>query len=234
MSAILKRELASYFSSPVGYVVTAAFMVFSGLYFYFYCLYSGTSNMYNVFQHMFMIVLFIIPIITMRLFSEDKKSKTDQALLTAPVGIPSIVAAKYFSAMVMFLICLSSYIIEGIVLSFLAQPDWSVILGNIFGMMLMGSAFVAIGVFISSLTESVIVAAIFSFVVNILISMADMVSSTVNWQFLKDVIYSVSFYSRYDNLALGLISLSDVVFFLSVTFLFLFLTDRVLERRRWA
>ncbi|MBQ3928737.1 MAG: ABC transporter, partial [Clostridia bacterium] len=83
MSAILKRELASYFSSPVGYVVTAAFMVFSGLYFYFYCLYSGTSNMYNVFQHMFMIVLFIIPIITMRLFSEDKKSKTDQALLTA-------------------------------------------------------------------------------------------------------------------------------------------------------
>ncbi len=234
MSAILKRELASYFSSPVGYVVTAAFMVFSGLYFYFYCLYSGTSNMYNVFQHMFIIVLFIIPIITMRLFSEDKKSKTDQALLTAPVGIPSIVAAKYFSAMVMFLICLSSYIIEGIVLSFLAQPDWSVILGNIFGMMLMGSAFVAIGVFISSLTESVIVAAIFSFVVNILISMADMVSSTVNWQFLKDVIYSVSFYSRYDNLALGLISLSDVVFFLSVTFLFLFLTDRVLERRRWA
>lgn len=234
MSAIFKRELSSYFSSPVGYVVTAAFMLFSGLYFYFYCLYSGTSNMYTVFQSMFMIVLFIIPLITMRLFAEDKKMKTDQALFTSPVGIPSIVTAKYLSAMVIFLLCLCSYIIEGIVLSFIAQPDWSVILGNVFGMLLMGSAFTAIGIFVSSMTESVIVAAIFSFAVNIVISLVDAIASTVDWQFLKDILNSLSFQTRYGNFALGLITLSDVVFFITTTFLFLFLTDRVIERRRWA
>ncbi len=234
MSAIFKREMSAYFSSPVGYVVTAAFMIFSGLYFYFYCLYTGTSNMLNVFQSMFFIVLFIIPIITMRLFAEDKKTKTDQSLFTSPVSAAAIVTAKYFSALVMFLICLSSYIIEGVILSFVAQPDWSVILGNVFGMLLMGSVFIAIGIFISSMTESVIVAAMFSFAVNIIISLIDTVASTINWQFLNTIISSLSFQTRYKDFSVGIISLSDVVFFVSLTVLFLFFTDRILERRRWA
>ena len=190
--------------------------------------------MYTVFQSMFMIVLFIIPLITMRLFAEDKKQKTDQALFTSPVSIASIVTAKYLSAMVIFLLCLCSYIVEGVVLSFIAQPDWSVIIGNVFGMFLMGSAFTAIGIFVSSMTESVIVAAIFSFVVNIVISLVDAIASTVEWQFLKNILNALSFQTRYGNFALGLITLSDVVFFITTTFLFLFLTDRVIERRRWA
>ena len=234
MSAIFKREFASYFSSAVGYVVTAAFMMFSGIYFYFYCLYSGTSNMYNVFENMFLIVMFIIPLITMRLFAEEKKHKTDQALLTSPVSIASIVTAKYFSAMVILLICLSSYIVEGVILSFIAQPDWSVIIGNIIGMFLLGSAFTSIGILISSMTESVIVAAVFSFAVNIVISMADTVSAAVNNSVIKNIVDALSFRARYDNFSLGLISLSDIVFFVTVTFLFLFLTDRVIERSRWA
>lgn len=234
MFAILKRELSSYFSSPVGYVVTAAFMSFSGFFFYVQCLGTGTSNMYSVFQSMFFIVLFVIPLITMRLFSEDKKYKTDQALLTAPVGIPSIVTAKYLSALVMLLICLSSYIIEGIALSFMASPDWSVILGNVLSMVLMGSAFISIGLFISSLTENIVIAAIGSFAVNVIISMIDSISSTVTVPFFRNILESLSFQSRYSNFALGIVSLSDVVFFVSITVMFLLFTDRVIERRRWA
>lgn len=234
MSAIFKRELLSYFSSPVGYVVTAAFMCFSGFFFYVQCLNVGTSNMYSVFQSMFFIVLFVIPLITMRLFAEDKKYKTDQALFTAPVGIPSVVCAKFLSALVMFLICLVSYLIQGIVLSFIASPDWSVILGNIFAMILMGSAFISIGIFLSSLTESILVAAVSSFTVNVVISLLDSVSSNVSVPFFKSVLNALSFQSKYSNFALGMVSLSDVVFFVSVTFVFLFLTDRVIERRRWA
>ena len=234
MSAIFKREFVSYFTSPVGYAVLAAFMFFSGLFLWVYCLFPGTSNMSGVFQRMFFIVLFIIPLITMRLFAEDKKQKTDQALLTAPVSIPSIVTAKYLSALAMTGLCLSAFVIEGIALSFISHPDWSVIIGNVFGMALLGSAFAAIGIFVSSLTESVIVAAIVSFAVNVIISLIDTVASTVPVDFMKELLTALSFQTRYSHFALGLFSLSDVIYFITVTFLFLFLTDRAVERRRWA
>ena len=234
MFAIFKRELASYFTSPVGYVVTAAFMMFNGIFFYVQCLFTGTPNLYNVFQNMFGIVLFLIPLITMRLFSEDRKNRTDQALMTAPVRIVSVIFAKYLSALVLLAICLIAYITDGIILSFIASPDWGVIFGNMLAMLLMGSAFIAIGIFISSLTESVIIAAVFSFAANFVISLADTIASTVSWQWLSDLITSLSFQARYSNFTLGLVSLSDSVFFITVTLLFLFLTDRVIDRRRWA
>ena len=173
MSAIFKRELGSYFTSPVGYAVLAAFMFFSGIFFYVQCLYTGTTNMSGVFQSMFFIVLFVIPLITMRSFADDRKNKTDQALLTAPVSVPSVVISKFLSSLCIFALCLLSFVIEGVALTVLAKADWSVIIGNVFGMLIMGSAFITIGLFISSLTESSIVAAIISFVVNVLISLVE-------------------------------------------------------------
>ena len=234
MFAIYKRELASYFTSPVGYVVAAAFMMFNGIFLYVECLYAGISNLTNVFKDMFTIVLLLVPLMTMKLFSEDKKNKTDQALLTSPVSIGAIVTAKFLSALTLLAICLSAYIVDGILMSAIAAPDWGVIFGNILAMLLLGSVFIAIGIFISSLTESVIIAAVFSFAANFLISLADTISSTVSWQWLRDVINSISFQARYLNFTLGIISLSDVVFFITVALLFLFLTDRVIDRRRWA
>ena len=234
MTAIFKREFKSYFSSPIGYSVLAAFMFFSGLFFYIFCLFPGISSMYSVFQNMFSIVLFLIPILTMRLFAEDKKMKTDQILLTSPVSIPAIVLAKFLSALAILGLCLCSYIIEGLALSFFSHPDWSVIIGNVFGMALMGSAFIAIGIFVSSLTESVVVAAVISFAANMFISLFDAAASTISWEWLNEFVGAISFQQKYSNFALGIVSLSDVVFFLSAVFLFLFLTDRVIEKRRWA
>lgn len=234
MAAIYKREFISYFTSPVGYAVLAAFTFFNGIFFYVQCLFIGTSNMSSVFNSMFSTVIFIIPLITMRLFAEDRKNRTDQALLTAPVSIPSIVAAKFLSALTLLALCLSVYLIDGLVLSFIAKPDWSVILGNIFGMLLTGSAFIGIGILISSLTESVIVAAIVSFVVNVLITLVDTLTSTVSDERASEIIGMVSFQQKYSQFALGMISLSDVLFFISITFVALFITERVIERRRWA
>ncbi len=234
MYAIFRRELASYFTSPVGYVVAAAFMVFNGIFLYVNCLFAGTSNMSTVFQSMFFIILFIIPLITMRLFAEDRHNKTDQALLTSPVNVGSIVCAKFFSALLLFAVCLTAFVIDGIILAFVGSPDWGVIIGNILAMALMGSSFIAIGIFISSLTESVIIAAVVSFAVNMVISMVDSIASTIPWDSLKSLVASLSFQSRYANFSLGIVSFSDVVFFLSVTVLFLFLTDRIVDRRRWA
>lgn len=234
MFAIYKRETGSYFTSPVGYIVIAAFMVFNGVFFYTNCLYSGMSNMTNVFHSMFYILMFIIPLVTMRLFSEDKRNKTDQALLTSPVGIPSVVFAKYLSALTILLCCLMGYVADGIIISFFASPDWGVILGNIISSLLIGSAFISIGVFVSSLTESVIVAAIVSFAINAFISMIDNITSTIPWNWLKDILMSVSFQQKSDTFSLGLVALSDVIFFLSISFMFLFFTDRIIDRRRWA
>ena len=101
-------------------------------------------------------------------------------------------------------------------------------------MVLMGSAFIAIGLFISSLTENIVIAAIGSFAVNVVISMIDSISSTVTVPFFKNILESLSFQSRYSNFALGIVSLSDVVFFVSIAFMFLLFTERVIERRRWA
>lgn len=234
MYAIFRRELASYFTSPVGYVVTAAFMVFNGIFFYVQCLFTGTSSMTTVFQSMFFIMLFLIPLITMRLFAEDKHNRTNQALLTSPVGVASIVCAKFLSALVLLLICLLSYVVDGLILSFVGSPDWGIIIGNMAAIALMGSSFIAIGLLISSLTESVVIAAVLSFAANVLISMLDTIASTIPWDWMKSIVSSLSFQSRYNSFALGIVSFSDIVFFLSITVLFLFLTDRMIDRRRWA
>ena len=126
------------------------------------------------------------------------------------------------------------FIVEGVALSFMTTPDWSVIIANIFGLMLLSAAFSAIGIFISSLTESVIVAAIVSFAVNVFISLLDTISATVPVDFLKNIVSSLSFQSRFGHFALGLFSFSDVIFFASVACFFLFLTDSVIDRKRWA
>ena len=101
-------------------------------------------------------------------------------------------------------------------------------------MLLMGSAFIAIGIFISSLTENTIIAAVFAFMANVMISMVDSVASTVSWEPVRSLLNMISFQTKYRNFALGLISLSDVVFFVSIALLFLFFTDRITDRRRWA
>ncbi len=234
MTAIFKREFASYFASPVGYAVLAAFAFFNGIFMYVQCLFIGTSSLSNVFTSMFSTVLFIIPLITMRSFAEDRRNRTDQALLTSPVSIPSIVLAKYLSAAAMLLVCLSAYVIDGLVLSFISKPDWSVIIGNIFGILLSGSAFIAMGIFISSLTQSVIVAALVTFVVNVLITLIDTIATTTSNEAVNMIVNVLSFQEKYAQFALGVVSFSDVLFFISITFIFLFFTDRVIERRRWA
>ncbi len=233
MGAIFKRDFSSYFNSPVGYITMAVFFFFSGLYFYTTCLYTKTSDMYYVFQSMFLVIMFIIPLFTMKLFSEERRQKTDQALLTSPVSITRIVMGKYLSAIAVFAICLSIFAVFAIVLAFIATPSISVITANILGLFLLGSSLISIGVFISSLTESQTVAALSTFAIEFVINILDSFASTVSNDFVKNLLLALSFRTRYNNFALGIINLADVVFYLSITALFLFLTIRVIDKRRW-
>lgn len=234
MGAIFKRDLSSYFTSASGYLAIAVFYFFSGLFFYTSCLFNRSSDMYYVFQYMFIITLFVIPLFTMKLFSEERKQKTDQALLTAPISITRIVFGKFLSAVAVFAICLLIFFVFGIVLSFFTSPQWSVIFGNVIGLFLLGCALIAIGVFVSSLTESQAIAAIATFAIEFFINLLDTFASTISIDFVKTIFSALSFRTRYNTFTLGMINIADVVFFLSITGLFLFFTVRVIEKRRWS
>ena len=234
MTAIMKRELGSYFNSAIGYIVLAVFYFFSGMFFYLYCLLSNTASMNYLFLSMLMIVMLIIPIITMRSFSEEKRQKTDQALLTAPVSLTEIVMGKFLGAFLLFALCSVIFLIYAVVISFFAQPQWSVILCTFVGLMLLGSAFIAINVFISSLTESMIVAAVAGMAIGLLVDMMTYFINAINVDWITAILEKINFINYYQNFTYGVLSPVDIVFFLSVTALFLFFTVRVLEKRRWS
>lgn len=234
MSAILKRELSAYFNSAVGYIVMAVFYFFSGLYFYLYCLYYDSASLTYVFSYMFTIILFLIPIITMRSFSEEKRQRTDQALLTSPVSLFDIVMGKFLGAFTLYACCVSIFIVYTFVICFFTTPDWAVIICTLIGILLLGGALIAIDIFISALTESQVIAAIISIAVGLLIYMLDSIASLISVDFISSIFSAISFNSNYSNFTYGILNLSNVVFFVSVIAIFIFLTIRVFEKKRWS
>ena len=233
MSAILKRELNAYFSSATAYVVMAVFFFFSGLFFNYYCISANSSSLSYVFGNMFYIVLFLIPIITMKTFAEEKKQKSDQALLTAPTSLTEIVLGKFLGAFILYFICCCIFLVYALVISFFTTPEWSVIICTFIGMLLLGAALIAINVFISVLTESMVIAAVIGMGAGLVISMTNYLVSLIPIEWIKNIINKINFLSYYENFTYGILSIVDVVFFLSVTALFLFFTVRVLDKRRW-
>ena len=234
MFAIVKRELKAYFTSPLGYVFLAIFYAFSGLFFYIFSLSVGSTDISSVFLMMFIVLMVFVPLLTMRLLSEDKKQKTDQLILTAPVSLLSIVMGKFLAAYAIFAIGVAVMPVYGFVMSTFATVSWLPIWGNTVGLLLLGGIFVSIGLFISSLTENQMIAAIGGFFINLMILLMNTLKSALPNGFLQDVLSSISVYSRYSEITNGIFSLSSLIFFVSVIFIFLFLTVRVLEKRRWA
>lgn len=234
MLAIMKRELLSYFTSPLGYVFIAVFYLFSGVFLFLFTLASQSTDMSYVYTGMFFVMLIMIPILTMRLMAEENKQKTDQLLLTSPVSLTRLVMGKFLSAFVILLICMFIFLVYGIVLSCFASVNWAIILGNIVGMLLLGSLCISAGLFVSTLTENQMIAAVGSIGLNIAFILIDSFASVMPTKLLQDIFYSLSFFSKYNEFTIGIFSLSNIFFFASVAFIFLFLTVRVLEKRRWA
>ena len=183
---------------------------------------------------MFMIIMFVIPIITMKSFSEEKRQKTDQALLTSPTSLTEIVLGKFFGAFALYTICCCIFIVYAIVISFFATPDWPVILCTFIGTLLLGAALIAMNVFISVLTESMIIAAISGMALGLVISMMSSIISMISVDWITAILEKINFTYYYTNFTYGILDISDIIFFLSVTVLFLFFTVRALEKRRWS
>ncbi len=234
MIAIMKRELSAYFKSPIGYVFIAVTFLFSGFFFWFFTLSVGNTDVTYVFLGMFYVYMIFVPVLTMRLMADENKQRTDQLLLTAPVGLMRLVTGKFLSAYIVFMLGDVVMLTYGIVLSFCAEVNWAVIFGNFVALALIGAVFVSAGLFVSSLTESQMVAAVGSIALNVALALINVIASVIPVKFISDVISSISIFDRYHGFTTGIFSISSVVFFISVTVVFLFITVRILERRRWA
>lgn len=231
MWSIIRKEIRGYFSSPLGYAILAVLLCFAGIA-YLDVFASGLADMTYVFNNMITVVFFIIPVITMRLFSEERKQKTDQLLFTSPVSIYSIVLGKFIAALLFFCVFIAFLMIYNFVFMFFgAVPDMSIFFGNVIGMVLFAGSLIAIGCFISSLTESQVVAAVGSFAISFTLISIDKETSI---SFLNKIINWISFSKRYFEFTEGIFDISNFVFFISIIFAFLFLTVRVIDRKRWA
>ena len=239
MLAIYRREIGAFFTSGVAYVFLAVFWLVSGIFFYNGVITSGFADTSSLFSSMFYVVMFLIPVLTMKLLSEEKKNKTDQGLLTAPISLWDIVLGKYFAALTLFVIAESIIFVYAFVINYLGDVVWPTLIGNYFATLVLGAAFIAVGLFISSLTENQMASAVVSLVVIFVIYLSEMlVSNFENGNIFKKVIFrivsSIAFYSRYIEFTKGVFSLPGVVFFISTAFLFNFFTVKVLEKRRWS
>ncbi len=245
MTAILKREFTSYFTSPLGYVYLAVFYCFSGIFLWIMSLTTGSADMSGTFLWMFFIMIVLIPVLTMRTMADDKRQKTDQLTLTSPVSLFGLVTGKFLAAFFIFLIGVAVLLVYAIFISgAVAQTaansgveasfGWASVFGNLVGITLVGAVFISVGIFISSLTENQMIAAIGSIGANIVLCLFDILSNYVDVDWLQELIVSLSVFYKYQEFTYGIFSLSNIVFFLSIVVLFNFFTMRVLERRRWS
>jgi ABC-2 type transport system permease protein len=235
MGAIFRRELGAYFTSSIAYVFLAVFYLAAGYFFYASSLYSSTTDMSGVFTSLFLIIVILIPILTMRLFSEEKKQKTEQGLLTAPVSLAGIVLGKYFAALVIYEIGIAVLFLYAVILSFFGAVAWGIVVANILSLFLVGAAFISVTTFISSLTENQVVAAVLGIIALLALYMLDVVAQYVDSvPVLPTVLNALSFYTRYSNFTAGLFDPASVLFYISTAVVFNFLTVRVFEKRRWS
>ncbi len=232
MTAIWKRDVHSFFHSPLGFVYLAAFFAIMNLYFFATCVMSQSSDLSAVFANMLVVLMFLMPLMTMRLFSEEYRQGTDRLLLTAPVGVWEIVLAKFLSAMTVIAAAMVGTIPWLIVIVIFGTPAWPSIIGTYVALLCASAVFAAIGAFLSALTESQLIAAVLSFAVFLGIYILDMLQYSLDSELLTTLFNWLSIYSRYSTFTSGIFSLGNLVYFLTLTALFLYFTVRAVERRR--
>lgn len=234
MLAVFKRDLKAYFTSPLGYVFIAAFLAVMNYFFYRENISQAYSQLSTVFNFMVYIMIFVTPLLTMRLFSEEFKQKTDQLLLTSPVKVRSIVFGKFLAALAIFAIALAVTLLYVVIIASHGQPNVRELLANYLAIFCVAAAFISIGVFISSLTENQLVSAVLTLAVFLILYLIDTSGFGAQSAFLNNLLYSISLFVRYTTISNGVLALSDLVFYVSVAAIFIFATTRVIEKKRWS
>jgi ABC-2 type transport system permease protein len=286
MIAIFKREVKAYFVTPIGYIYMGLFLLITGLFFTFGNIFSQSSQFSGFLGNLLFIYLFAIPLLTMRLFSEEKRQKTDQLLLTSPVSIPEIVCGKFLAALALYAMTMVVTLLYAAVIAIFGDLQTAEVMGSYIGFLFLGAGYISIGVFISASTENQLTAALVTFFALLVILLIDSIAQVVpadlraglvsagvlaalavfflflntrNWfitlvsaivfglaiggfWYFKSSIYTgflgkflgwFSLNRRYQNFAMGLLKIDSLVYYITFCGLFLFLTVRLIEKRRW-
>ena len=293
MISIFKREIKAYFVTPIGCLYMGLFLLITGIYFTFSNLFSQSSQYSNFLGSILFIYLFAIPLLTMRLFSEEKRQRTDQLLLTSPISIPEIVCGKFLAALALYAMSLVVTVLYAVVIAIYGDLMVWETLGSYIGFLFLGSCYISVGVFVSASTENQLTAALVTFFTLFIIWLIDPISqmvpsdplagvisaaalafvvvlflflSTRNWfitlilavvsaavilflyfyvsgyyyqfrgvfsGFLQNFLGWFSLNRRYQNFSMGLLKFDALLYYVSFSGLFLFLTIRLIEKRRW-
>ncbi len=232
MLAIMKRDFRSYFNSPIAYVLIGLFIFIMSILF-MGTIRNGTAEFSSGFATMNTLLLFILPILSMRAFTEDKKQGTEVLLLTSPNKLVSIVAGKFLAVYAVFLVMTAFTLVYPIILSIFGKPEGLLILSSYVGFIFYGAVAVALCVFASALTENQIVAAVIGFVSLFFLMVIDYLASLTGG-FLGKVLTWLSLNQRYQDFSQGMFDLTSIIFMLSFVVAFGYFTVRVLERKRWS
>lgn len=236
MLAIFKREFKSYFQNVIGWLFVAALLAVYGLYFYVYNLKNGYPYISYDLKGIGFIMMIAVPILTMRSLSDEKKTKTDQLMLTSPVSVGRIVAGKYLAMAAVYTIDIALFALSPLVLSIYGKVALSEAYVALFGYWLYGLSCIAVGLFISSISESVIISAILTFAALFLSymmqSITGLISSSGN--LLTKVLNCFDLYTPFENFVSGCFSVTSAAYYVTVILLLCFLTTQSIQKRRWA
>ncbi|MFY9270305.1 MAG: ABC transporter permease [Candidatus Manganitrophaceae bacterium] len=250
--ALAGKELKLYFISPIAYVLATVFLMVSDYLFnsqvFFYSSLSAQAMRFQgnmpqlnlhetlfrpTFLNMSIILLLIMPLLTMRLFAEEKKGKTNELLMTSPLTITEIVLGKFLAAWIVYALLLVLTIHLPLLLAISTPVAWKPLIAAYLGMFLLGGVFLSIGLFASSVTENQIVAAVLSFGILIGLWLIGLTAQTAPDSPVGAVFSYLSMIEHLDQFVKGLINTRDLTYFVSLTLLGLFLTHRVIESQRW-
>jgi ABC-2 type transport system permease protein len=248
---IAKKELRTYFTSPIAYVVMTVFLVLVGFFFYsliwwfnsqamqaaqnpYYAQQMNINQMVfgPLFNNMSIILLLMLPLLTMRLFAEEKKIGTEELLMTSPISVWQVLLGKFTASLLVLAAMLGLTGLLSLFTFFYGNPEVAPILNGYLGLFLMGGAFLAIGLFFSSLTENQIVAAILTFGALLLFWILNWAANSAAG-FWKDVLNYVSFFQHFENATQGILDTADIIYYFSFAFFGMFLTHAVIQSRRW-
>jgi len=232
VTTIAGRELHSYFSSPIFYVVTALFLAISGYFFSLILFFTREASLEILFANLGVILLLISPALTMRLLAEEERSGTIELLLTSPVRDWEVIAGKYLASLALFAIMLLLTLDFPLILERFGQPDRGPMLTGYLGIFLVGAAYLSIGVLTSAMTQNQVVAAMTAFALLLILWLADTAAGLTGGA-LSSVLSYVSLARHFPDFTQGVIDTSHIVYYLSVILAALFLATRVLETRRW-
>ncbi len=243
MFALLKKEINSFLNSLIGYIVIAVFLLTIGLFMWvfpgeFNIMDSGYANIDSLFSITPWVYMLLVPAVTMRLFSEEKKTGTIELLLTRPITEMQVVVAKYLSGVILVLISLLPTIVYCLTIYSVSFPagniDTGSIIGSYVGLLLLGAGFVAIGLFASSISDNQVVSFIIAFFLCLVCySGFEMASSISTIPYLSNILFNLGIHAHYISMSRGVIDTRDLVYFLSMIFIFLFFTRTVIESRKW-